>query len=445
MTSDRATYVVIGGGPAGLAAGWELGEHAIVLEGDARPGGLVRTERRGDYWFDRVLHLLYFADTETETRIRALLGDDLAACPPEAWVETAAGTARFPIQAHLGGLATDIVAACLDELAARAFGPAGEPPRTFEDLLLASFGPTLCETFFFPYNRKVWKRPLASLAPSGFQWNITRPDFAEVVRGALGDRSHRAYNARGFYPRPAHGAPVRGMEVLSQRLAGRVRDLRLEHRVTAIDLDERCVHVETAAGPRSIRYERGVVATLPLPAAIAMCPQAPERLRRRCASLACNRVLTVAIAIAGPRPVGRGHWRYYADERVCFTRLVYLHELDPGTAPDTGWGLLAELTEPAEAPRASDDAVIRRTIADVYAVDALGQGTEIVDAHVIACEPAYVVFDLEARATIADARAFLETHDISTLGRYGRWEYSSMAQVMRDGFALARSLLGGSA
>jgi len=442
LAGDRARVVVLGAGPAGLAAGSALGDAAIVVERDTRPGGLVRTEHRDGYWFDRVLHLLYFADDDTERRIRGLLGDDLADCPPEAWVETGAGVARFPLQMHLGTLDTDTVVRCLRDLAACTFAGPRPPPRDFEEMLLATFGRTLCEEFFFPYNAKVWKRPLASLAPSGFQWNITPPDFVEVLRGALSGRGFRAYNSKGFYPRPPAGAPVRGMEVLSQRLAATVPDLRLEHRAVAIDLDERVVWVDAGGAPRALRYQDGVIATLPLPALIDACVQAPESLKAQCRRLARNRVSTVALSIRGPRPQGRGHWRYYADPAVCFTRLVYLHEFDPLTAPPGGWGLLAELTEPAETPRDADGDVIARVIADACATGGIPDGCEVVDAAVYVADPAYVVFDPSSQSLVAEALAFLSRRGVWPLGRYGRWEYSSMAQVLRDGFALAAQLGG---
>src|SRR5688572_13589476 len=100
----HADVLILGAGVTGLTAAWELGDRAIVLERSSRPGGLVRTHRFGDYWFDRVLHLLYFQDPQTEERVRALMGDDLAPCAPRAWCETSAGTTRFPFQMHLGGL-----------------------------------------------------------------------------------------------------------------------------------------------------------------------------------------------------------------------------------------------------------------------------------------------------------------------------------------------------
>ena len=51
--------LVIGAGVAGLAAGWALDQKACVLEAEARPGGLVKTEKLKEYWFDHVLHLLH--------------------------------------------------------------------------------------------------------------------------------------------------------------------------------------------------------------------------------------------------------------------------------------------------------------------------------------------------------------------------------------------------
>src|SRR6267142_1207506 len=101
---QRSDVLILGAGVTGLAAAWELKDRAIVFERARRPGGLVRTDRRGDYWLDHVLHLLYFQDPDTERRIRGLMGNDLAPCAPRAWCETSAGTTLFPFQMHLGGL-----------------------------------------------------------------------------------------------------------------------------------------------------------------------------------------------------------------------------------------------------------------------------------------------------------------------------------------------------
>jgi protoporphyrinogen oxidase len=427
--------LILGAGLTGLAAASELGQYALVLEKDYRPGGLVKTECFNGYWFDHVIHILHFTDEVTEARIRKLLGSDLVPCPPEAWVETLAGTVRYPFQMHLSGLDRETICRCLRDLAEVTFDPEDKTPSNFEEMLLQTFGKAMCEVFLFPYNRKVWKRPLNILAPSGFQWNISHPEFEKVVMGALSkDFEYRVYNANGWYPRPQNGAAVRGMEVLSRVLAQRVTDLRLQHTVENIDLETHTVTARCGGQALDFRFRAGCCATLPLPQMVRMCKQAPKDLRQACDTLTRNRVFSVALSIRGPRPTQQGHWRYYSDESLIFTRLVYMHEFDPACAPVNGWGLLVEITEPAENPIKDSQEVLSRVRADIRRVGALPSGCEIIDEHLMIIDPAYVVFTVDNQKIIEQARAFLMAYDITPLGRYGQWEYSSMAMVMRDGF-----------
>jgi protoporphyrinogen oxidase len=425
---------------AGLAAAWELGDAAITLEGEARPGGLVRTDCIDGYWFDHVLHLLHFQDPAIEKRIRALIGGDLFPLNTEAFVETAQGVARFPIQLHLAGLQPNASAACLAGLVRAAHDTNSSRPANYEDMLLRSFGRELCELFFFPYNRKQWKRPLDTLAPSGFQWNIARPDLDSATRGAI-DPEHRAlaYNANAWYPRP-QGNGVRGMEVLSRALAGEASDLRLEHSVRAIDPGAHRVWVTHHARDYEMHYDEACIATLPLPVLMSITEGVPADLRSACSRLLCNRVINAMIRVRGPRPQGRGFWRYYADETLSFTRLIHLHEFDPDTAPPGGWALMAEMVEPAEWPAPdlkSTETVIRRDLARAGAIPA---GCEILGIDFKIVDTAYVAFTLECQSVVERAVAHLRSRGVHPLGRYGRWEYSSMAQAIRDGFALAASL-----
>jgi UDP-galactopyranose mutase len=424
--------LILGGGLAGLAAGSLLDDRAVVLEAEDRPGGLVRTERIGEYWFDHVIHLLYFSHPDVENRVSSLLGDVLRPCPPDARVETGRGATRFPVQLNLFGLPPEVRAACLADL--RAAHEETTPPRNYEELLLGAFGRALCELFFFPYNRKLWQRPLSGLSASGFHWNLTRPSVAEIERGANTARPASGYNSRGWYPRPT-GDGQRGMEVLSQALAGRVADLRLRHVVTALDPATRTVRTRSPEGVTDFRYTHDCVSTLPLPTTVSLCRQAPAALVERCRALPRNRVRSVALAVHGPRPRDTGHWRYYTREDVPFTRLVFMTEFDPDMAPADGWGVLAEVLEPSEGPRAPDESLVADVLRGVEEVGLLGAGSRIAGSRVFTSDPGYVVFTDTARDTAAEATRFLASHGVTPLGRYGTWTYSSMSQVMEDAFA----------
>ncbi len=446
--TERADVVVVGAGVAGLAAGWGLGERALLLERAARPGGLVRSERIGDYWFDHVIHLLHLTDPALERRLRGLIGPALQPCPPRAWVECAAGTTRYPLQNHLWGLDPSAVQRCVDDFVAASESAPGTV-GDHEQGLLATFGRGLCELFFFPYQRKMWKRPLASLAPAGFQWNIARPDAETLLRGARAPATDAdgpaVYNHNGWYPRPEAGAPVRGMEVLSRALAAKVSDVRLRTEVVSIDPAAGRVHARDPGGPCTFRYEAGCVSTLPLPITVAACAGAPASLKEAVRRLPHNRVRSVMLCIEGPRPIDPGLWRYYADPSIAFSRLIFMTEFDPLSAPDDGWGVLVEITERAEDAPAPEDALVDRVVRDLRRVGRLPDGHRVVASRVLSADPAYVVFTPEAQEIIANATAWLRGAGIEPLGRYGRWEYSSMASAVRDGLACAELFAGSEA
>jgi protoporphyrinogen oxidase len=442
---DGPAFHILGGGLAGLAAAIELGDDCTLIEAEDRLGGLARSKAIdingiGRFWFDHVLHLLYFPDAATAARIFALAGESLAPCKPVAFVKTTEGIVRYPLQMHLAGLPLETRVRCLADLAC-AQSAAGAAAN-FEEALLQTFGPTLCDLFLFPYNRKAWARPLSALRGQ-LGWTITRPDFEQVLRGALTEEpGFNAYNVDGSYPRPPAGSSVRGMEVLVRDLAAHVRGARTGQRVKKLDPEARRIEIQTADGDQSEAY-RTCLATIPLPRLIDACTGVPADLRAKRLRLLHNRVWTVAFCLRGPVPPDSGHWRYYGDESLCFTRLVFMNAFDPLAAPEGCWGLMAEIAERAEEPRPARDLIIAAAVDSAKRAGVIDARQEILGTSAWVIDPAYVVFSDETEDIVGEAGAWFAAHDIHLLGRYGRWEYSSMAQVMRDGFALAARLKAG--
>ncbi|HEY9818365.1 MAG TPA: FAD-dependent oxidoreductase, partial [Candidatus Obscuribacterales bacterium] len=76
--------VVVGAGPAGLTAAYELSKHqrpAVVLESGDRVGGISRTETYKDYRFDIGGHRFYTKVTEVEDLWQEVLSDEMITVP----------------------------------------------------------------------------------------------------------------------------------------------------------------------------------------------------------------------------------------------------------------------------------------------------------------------------------------------------------------------------
>lgn len=75
---------IIGGGPAGLTAAYELSKHGVcvaVVEMGTRVGGIARTECYKGYYFDIGGHRFYTKVSEVEEIWHEVLGDDFIERP----------------------------------------------------------------------------------------------------------------------------------------------------------------------------------------------------------------------------------------------------------------------------------------------------------------------------------------------------------------------------
>src|SRR3954452_9648980 len=80
--------VIVGGGIAGLAAGWRLRHwDTLVLESEGRVGGRIRSERRGPYWLNWGGHVYAGGNSST------------------AWLLGDTGIDSTPVTGSLAGLA----------------------------------------------------------------------------------------------------------------------------------------------------------------------------------------------------------------------------------------------------------------------------------------------------------------------------------------------------
>ncbi|MEB3231993.1 MAG: NAD(P)-binding protein, partial [Leptolyngbyaceae bacterium] len=81
---ERYPVVIIGGGPAGLTAGYELMKakvQSIVLEKSDKVGGISRTETYKGYRFDIGGHRFFTKVGEVEAVWKEILVDDFIQTP----------------------------------------------------------------------------------------------------------------------------------------------------------------------------------------------------------------------------------------------------------------------------------------------------------------------------------------------------------------------------
>jgi protoporphyrinogen oxidase len=155
--------VVLGGGLAGLTAGYMLareGRNVVLLEGNDEVGGLSRTIRHGDFRFDLGGHRFHTKNLKTEGFVKDLLKGDYLVVNRKSKIYMNNRFFNYPLKpsnALLGmGIPTTLKA--VSDYGIERVKKVFRDPKniSLEDWVIAHFGRTMFTIYFKEYSEKVW-------------------------------------------------------------------------------------------------------------------------------------------------------------------------------------------------------------------------------------------------------------------------------------------------
>ncbi len=221
---------MLGGGICGLAAGFQLAEHAeqvTVLEAQGFLGGLATTLYGATgAGFDFGPHAYHARNQRVLDMFKEIAYDGFPARAKNVRIKFRGKFYKYPLEA------LDIAKSMSPVLAARAFFDyvvesirRKLAPRRLvsaEDWVTQAMGRTLYGLFFGPYTTKVWGMPPSQLAASFAQHRIPHISLMKVIVSSL----RKGYAKRtGTEHRYAPLVielyyPPKGAGLISQRMAG---------------------------------------------------------------------------------------------------------------------------------------------------------------------------------------------------------------------------------
>ena len=235
--------VVLGAGPAGLAAALELAERGVdvtVLERQDHVGGNAGSFELAGVRVDYGSHRLHpAADPEILERLRGLLGEDLLTRPRHGRIRLLGRWLHFPLRpADLAlrappRFALGVGGDLLGKLLPRR--PAGGE-ESFASLLEQGLGGTICREFYFPYARKIWGVEPESLSAIQARKRVSAGSLGKMLRRLLpGGTGSGAANTKGvfYYPRRGYGQIS---EALHEAAVEAGASICFETRVERVDL-----------------------------------------------------------------------------------------------------------------------------------------------------------------------------------------------------------------
>ena len=320
----------------------------------------------------------------------------------------------YPLQNHLRFLDKETIVQALAEMA--------EHQGTFKSMkewMAKSFGPTLCELFFYPFHELYTAGLYDRIAPQDAYKSPV--DLRLAIRGALDEAPAVGYNVTFVYP-------ADDLNTLARRMASQCK-MSYDKQVERIDFQGK----EIMFADGTTKFYDQLISTLPLNKIMEITGLTVEQESDPCTSVI---VLNIGAVREGRCP--DQHWLYNTNTNSGFHRVGFYSNVDHSFLPksaQTDGDRVSIYVERAYADGEKPTEEEIRQYGDMV-VKELQQWGYIGDAEVV--DPTWIevayTWNWPNSGWINEASKKLEEHGIYQVGRYARWSFQGIADSIREGF-----------
>jgi protoporphyrinogen oxidase len=458
---ERKLYksIIIGAGPAGLTAAYELSKQnqtVVVLEADPEyVGGISRTVNYKGFHFDIGGHRFFSKSREIEDLWTEIAGDLMLERPRSSRIFYRGQFYSYPLKALEAlfklGLFESI--RCLASFAKAKLRPVTNP-KTFEGWVTNQFGDRLFRIFFETYTEKVWGMKCSEISADWAAQRIQGLSLGAAIkhallpRGKLKGRQKIVKTLIDTFRYPRRG-PGMMWERCAEKISALGGEVLLGRRVTRCSFDCTTQHwsveVRSAAGETETYEAEHLVSSMPIRELIAQVrPELPAAALQAAESLRYRDFLTIGLIV---RDKGRfsDNWIYIHDSSVKVGRIQNYKSWSPEMVPDDRfccYGLEYFCFEGDGLWNAGEEellALAKKEIAQI----GLAAAEDVMDGCVIRQRKAYPVYDEEYHTHVATIRRALDQNYINLhlVGRNGMHKYNNQDHAMMTALLAARNIL----
>jgi len=444
----KDAVVIIGAGPAGLSAAYDLvrsGIQPIVLEKSDTVGGISRTENYNGYHFDIGGHR-FFSKIEYINRLwQEMLGENLLNVQRLSRIYYKGRFFNYPLVPSnaLANLGTFESVLILMSYLRAQLRPNREE-NTFEQWVSNRFGSRLYRTFFKTYTEKVW----------GIACNQIRADWAaQRIKGlslmaALSNAILRTQKARTLvnqfaYPLKGPGMMWRSFQQAIEAGGGQIH---FDSEVLQIGSENgRVVSVSCSQNGQLFDMPADhVISSMPIDKLVsALHRNVPSEVADAADGLSYRSFIIVNL-IVKRRDLFKDQWIYVHSPKVLVGRIQNFKNWSAAMVPDpemSSVGMEYFCNEGDGIWIMPDEQLIALATSELDELG-LAQSQEVVNGFVVRQSQAYPVYDEDYRDNLQIVKDFLNgIPNLQTIGRNGMHRYNNMDHSMLTGMLAAKNVM----
>lgn len=446
--------VIIGGGPAGLTASYELMKHGIpsvVLEKANKVGGISRTETYKGYRFDIGGHRFFTKVGEVQAVWKEILGDDFIQTPRLSRIYYGGKFYDYPLSLmktlnNLGPITSALILFSYLKAKGHKYLNPDLEAETFEEWVIDCFGERLYRIFFKTYTEKVWGIPCSQIRADWAAQRIQNMSLKQAVFNAVfGNQNAKSLIKKFDYPRLGPGMM---WERCQELLDCHGSPVHLNTEVVRVEREgKRITKVVAQEGDRTYDITgEHFINSMPISLLVnRLDPQPPEEVLAAARGLKYRDFLIVSLIIDRPH-LFPDNWLYIHSPEFRVGRIQNFKNWSPDMVPDaskTCLGMEYFCSAGDDLWELDNDQLIKLASQEIVRLNLGVDINDIEDGCVIRQHKAYPVYDGEYRQHLQVLEDYIRTFDnLQTVGRNGMHRYNNQDHSMLTALLAAKNIAG---
>ena len=442
--------IIIGAGPAGLTAGYELlkkTNNILILEKQPKVGGLAQTKIYGDYRYDIGPHRFFTKNEEVYNLFLDVLDKDAVKVSRKTRILFKGKYFDYPltpINALFGLGVFESFSILFSYIGARIKRLLNlNDIKNFEDWVIDRFGKKLFNNFFKNYTEKVWGIDCKDIGKDWAAQRIKGLSLLTAVKFALFPNSKKRPKTlvdEFYYPKLGAGMLWEKFEEIIEKQ--NVPVLKNSN-VISIDNKKDSVIVTYLKDEKEVTVEsKAVFFSNPLLEFLKIFNnQVPKEVQNAAESLEYRNHISVHLTV--DKKLFDDNWIYVHSPNLNLARIADFTNFSPHMSREHEYPLTLEYFcyESEDIWQQNNKEIIDFAISELKTI--FKSSYNIVHSEVTRNAKAYPVIRTGFEDKIEIIKTWLKTQEkITAIGRSGMFKYNNQDHAMATGMYAARNYLG---
>lgn len=437
---------VIGAGPAGMSAAYELKKKGIdvdIFEASKSVGGMAKTIKLWDQLVDLGPHRFFSSDPRVNKLWLESLDNKYTMVSRLTRIYYKKTFFNYPIKAFnaLSGLGIIEAVMCVLSYIKLQIFPYKDN-TTFESWVSNRFGTRLYKIFFKAYSEKLWGIPCDQLDADFAAQRIKGLSLFEAIKGALFSslaNEHKTLVDEFAYPYEGAGAVY---EKMKEKFLAQDGNIYFEKPVDSIflkDEDNDFCLIKFKNGEKK-KYSN-IISSMPITNLLSTL-DAPKHIIEHSNFLKFRNTILVYILVKGPSPFP-DQWIYVHSPDLLTGRITNFQNWVPEINKNEENTILCLEYWCNDKDRiwSEDDSVLKELATKEIYETGLIDKNSVIDGKVIRIPKCYPVYATGYKNHLKPIEDYLSNlNGIVPIGRYGAFKYNNQDHSILMGFLAAENI-----